>query len=192
MTKFLEYLPLDKSLSKIIKCCWIAISEESNSNTRFTSTTGTTNTMCIIFNALKLGITSWTILRNYVLYLGHIVVDNHWNISNINTTTSNICCNQDWFFTIFEWIECEFSLFLTLTTMQWARWPTLFFELTGKNIATLLLIDEYNNGTFWCWIFLLNENYVISNTQWVLRNNNDIFTSRIESIFFAFCGSGTK
>lgn len=48
----------------------------------------------------------------------HIIVNDHGDIFDINTSACNICCNQNIFTTRFESSKCILSLFLTFSTVQ--------------------------------------------------------------------------
>lgn len=50
--------------------------------------------------------------------LGHVVVEDHGDVLDVDTTTSHVCGHQDVFGSGFEVGEGELSLLLAFTTVQ--------------------------------------------------------------------------
>jgi len=50
--------------------------------------------------------------------LCHVIVDDQWNVFNIDTTSSDIGCNQNVFTSTLERGQCKLTLFLTLASVK--------------------------------------------------------------------------
>merc|ERR1719273_307609 len=119
----------DKHLLEVVKQFRMFLCKECYGHTRFTSTSSTSNPMGILFNGL-----------------GHVVVDDHTDVLDVNTTSSHISGNKYVFGSLFETRQGMFTLFLTFTTMKGGRVVAHLLQTFGQYISTLFLIDKDNDG----------------------------------------------
>lgn len=119
---------------------------------------------------------------------GQVVVHNVGDVGNIETTSSNSCCDQDRATSVTEHLESTLTLALSAVTVDGGGWEVLVDEEIGQGVCHALGLNEdegqartvgvqniEQNGTL---IDVLNVLHLLSN---VLRSRTDT-TNRQENV----------
>lgn len=80
--------------------------------------------------------------------LGHVVVKNHGDVVDIDTSTSNVCGHQDIFGSCFEVGERKLSLFLAFSTVQ--RTSIVLCEEEPTEVTFCLYINSISEHPVHC------------------------------------------
>lgn len=124
---------LQDGLLQVVKHSRVLFGEEGHGHTTLTRTTSTTDTMDVVWrgNGRSNGMNAniyrnvhrrtagggGTRLRTFDV-LRHVVVEDHGDVLDVDTSTSDVCGNQDVFSSCFEVGQGELSLLLAFTAVQ--------------------------------------------------------------------------
>merc|ERR1719203_1740413 len=102
--------------------------KESDCSASISCTPGTANAVDVIFTIL-----------------GEVVVQNKLKVFDINTSTSDISCDQNSYFSIFKVLKGLLSLPLLFISVNGSRNEALFSEHHGEGVAHSFSANKYND-----------------------------------------------
>jgi hypothetical protein len=112
-------------LLEIVEQWAVVLGDERDGDTSFACTTSSSDSVSVILDGL-----------------GHVVVDDHGNVLNINTATSNVGSDENVLRAVFERRESVFTLLLAFATVKCARVEAKLLQTLRKDVGALLLVDE--------------------------------------------------